>query len=151
MAAKIFSYHASECNNLDELPFPNELSCQNLTASIVKLIESCLFSSHNNFIFDQKDEHMTYQVLIGTRPHLHLEDPILMISRFKMIWARKIWSISFKRSLTCVSFPYMIFIILVKNDQLLMVILITSCGATAIENHFFHLIFDRFSVKHHNL
>ena len=149
MAAKIFSYHASQCNNFDELPFPNELSCQNLITSIVKVFESCSFSSHNNFIFEKNNEHMTYQVLIGTRLHLHLEDPTLMISRFKMIWARKIWSISFKRSLTCVSLSYIIFIILVKNDQLLMVILITSCGATAIENHFSHLIFDRFFVNHH--
>lgn len=150
MAAKIFSYHASQCNNFDELPFPNELSCQHLIISIVWSSKAVYFPPITILFLIRNNEHMTYQVLIGTRLHLHLEDPTLMICRFKMIWARKIWSISFKRSLTCVSFPYIIFIILVKNDQLLMVILITTCGATAIENHFSHLIFDRFFVKHHS-
>ena len=45
---------------MDELPLPNELSCQNLVDFIGKIFERGLFSLHNFLIFGQK--YWTYDL-----------------------------------------------------------------------------------------
>ena len=91
-------------------------------------------------------ELITYQRPIGGGFYVYLEDTALIISQFLMVWLKRIWLLSFKRSFSGVSFPYIIIGIQVRNDQDMMSTLITSCRGTAIENYLYHLIFDIFTA-----